>query len=181
MNIFVLYNFSGSKENLSRDTVLRIEAVSTYTSKFDVSNIFFVGGEFGRHISGAKQMMEHYKRNYENSATLQVLGSFDTESNISTILAIVKKLNESDRSIIVTSGYHVDRIKSLISNFSADVLSAEDILLKYGNDKMKTEIKMYCSSFGYRWKIIREYFLILLFKSIILKKMFKVFRQISYD
>ena len=63
MNIFVLYHFDGSKNSLTYDVTLRLRAAILYAEKNYVSNVFFVGGNFREHVSGADQMREYYKKN----------------------------------------------------------------------------------------------------------------------
>ncbi len=154
MKIYTLYHFDGDYQRLSQDAMARVSGAVLYANQHNASEIVFVGGSFASGKSGASLMNKYAKEIISNNTIkLRNLPSICSKSNI----AQIAKDTNSKNDIVVTSDYHVNRVKWLLgkSSINIQVYSAENIIISHGDDKLVQFAQNYLNSWKYRlitWK-----------------------------
>jgi len=181
--IFILFHFR-KKGELSFDTFLRMDAAAHLLRQYDtrvIRYIAFVGGG-GLQPSGAQQMITYWSEYYPDLLTnikVVVLGtSHSTDGNIKEIENFVQK-EGLDEATLITNRYHTTRTRKILQKYdiTADVLSAEDILLKVPDREM--EIKQYLSSPVYYGSTLKEKVLLRLTGKLV-QNLIRIWRKLRY-
>jgi hypothetical protein len=183
MKIICILFYVGKKKNeITRDSRLRLLAGAELAREDEESTVLFIGGG-GLAVSGAELLKGHWVKNYpEIKNEYFVLNSSNnTFDNLKEVQSFLAKKNISFSEVnIVSSLYHKKRLQKISSKLKlrATILAAEEILIS--KNKQSYEVKKYLNSTEYERKIFLEWILraYLFFDS--KQRVVHVWRRISY-
>lgn len=157
-DIFVLFHGNPRNSKLSYDARLRGLAALEIAQQYPDANIYLVGGGMAdnKKESGSEKLSSYLsnKMSSEACTKITVLGaSNNTDANIEEIIFACLQNNNNDGKLIITSKYHVDRVRALMQRrmLEADVVPAE-VMARKRSKHHDSFIERYEHSSKYIWK-----------------------------
>ena len=180
--ICILFHIGKKKNEITRDSRLRLLAGAELAKENKEAQVLFVGGG-GLAVSGAELLKRFWVENFpEIKNEYFVLNSSNnTFDNLKEVQSFLAKKNVFLSEIdIVSSSYHKKRLQKIASKLrlKVTIFSAEEILI--AKNKQSDEVRKYLTSTEYKRKLFIEWILgfYLLLDS--KQKMIRAWRWVSY-
>jgi hypothetical protein len=159
--ICILFYVGKKKNEITRDSRLRLLAGAELAKENKEAQVLFVGGG-GLAVSGAELLKEFWVENFPKikNEYFVLNSSNNTFDNLKEVQIFLAKKNVFSSEInIVSSSYHKKRLQKISSKLrlKVTIFSAEEILI--AKNKQSDEVRKYLTSKEYKRKLFLEWIL----------------------